>query len=175
MMAKAIISLFALIMLSACPCMGEYQNFTIWHYNASLDFGGKNVTAETLPVTSNLYSMMYSMRFKGSSDGDWGAIYLLDSRQPNYSVPMEDTLRSYMISSCKAIRIDPGNVGDIKGMIAKGEARVEHGFGQACYGGVVWLPSHGINEHTFFMVIGHFTDESLNENFVKTAKINYTG
>ncbi len=164
-----------MITLFICPCMGEYQSFPIWHYNASLDLGGKNVTVEANPPSSDLYSITYSALLRGNSSSDWGAIYLLDSRKPTYSTPSEDTLRSSMIRSCKAIRIDPGNVGGIKGLIAKGEARVEHGFGQKCYGGIIQLAPHGSNEHTFFMVIGHFKDESLNERLVKTAKIEYVG
>ncbi|MFB3765761.1 MAG: hypothetical protein ACE14P_11025 [Methanotrichaceae archaeon] len=175
MSTKSLVCLIALITLQLSPCLGEYQTFPIWHYNASLDFGGKNVTVETRPITSDLYSTMRSILFRGSSAGDWGSIYLLDSRQPAYSVPMEDTLRSLMISSCKAVRINPGSIGNISGLIAKADARVEHGFGQTCYGGIVQLTSPGPQENTFFVVIGHFTDESLNEAFVKTANIYYTG
>lgn len=175
MSTKALLCLIALITLQLSPCLGEYQTFPIWHYNASLDLGSKNTTVETRPVTSDDYGTVHSLFFRGSSAADWGSIYLIDSRNPSYSVPMEDTLRSLMMPSCKAIRINPGDIGSQRGLVAIGEARVEHGFGQNCYGGIVQLASLGANENTFFVVIGHFTNESLNQRFVKTANINYSG
>ena len=175
MSAKALVYLIVLITLSICVCQGGYRTFPIWHYNASLDFDGKNLTVETQPAVMNTDSVTNSIFFRGSSTADWGAIYILDTRESDYSVPSEDTLRSLMMPSCKAISINPGNIDGRSGLIAKAEARVEHGFGQNCYGGIIQVTPPGPNELTLFAIIGHFTNESFNEHFVKTAKISYSG
>lgn len=163
----------ALIMLLIFPCQGEYSNISIWHYNAYLDFGGKNVIVEQMPTTSDINSIRHSITFRGDSAADWGAIYLFNFREP-LSTVMEEMLRQLMMPSCKAIRVNSGSIGGASGLIATADARVEHGFGQRCYGGIEVLKSLGTGETNIFAVIGHFTNESLNKQFVKTAMIEYS-
>ncbi len=164
----------ALIMLLAFPCQGAYSIIPIWHYNVSLDFGGKNVTVEQRPAASDINSITRSIFFRGNSTADWGAIYLVNIREPS-NIILEDKLRSMLMPSCKRVQINPGTISGISGFIATADARVEHGFGQRCYGGIVRLAPLGSGELSFFVVIGHFTDESLNAQLVKTARIEYSG
>ncbi len=175
MSAKGLIGMVVLgMILLAFNCQGAYQIVPIWKYNVSLDFGGENVTIEQLPTASNINSITRSFMFRGNSTDDWGAIYLFNIREPSRMVP-EDKLRSILMPTCKRIQADHGTISGLKSIIATADARVEHGFGQRCYGGMATLSPLGVGEVQYLAIIGHFTNESLNENLVKTAKITYTG
>lgn len=173
MSIKALVGLMALITLLAFPCQGEYSTVSISHYKVSLDFGDKNVTTEQMPTVSDINSIRRAVSFHGDSAADWGTIYLFNYREGTGMV-MEEMLRQLMMPSCKAIRINGGNIGGMGGLIATADARVEHGFGQRCYGGIMELTPMGTGETNIFAVIGHFTNESLNKPFVKNARIVYS-
>jgi hypothetical protein len=74
---------------------------------------------------------------------------------------------------CKRVEIDPGTVAGMSGIVATGEARVEHGFGHVCRAGMVPLTSGGSSQ--VFAVVGHFKNESLNDHLMATARIEYVG
>lgn len=70
--------------------------------------------------------------------------------------------------------IDSATIAGQNGFISTGKTRVEHGFGkQVCYSGIAPLPTVGASQRDF--IAGHFTNATLNEQFVKTAKIEFVG
>ena len=168
----------ALIMVAALcaailPEAGAYsQTVALYNYNVTLDGLYQNVTFQPMAVSSNVNSIARSVRFQGESNQDWGAVYLFEHRNPS-SVILEDLLRQLMISSCKAVSADPGRIGDLSGMVAKAYARVEHGFGQLCYGGAAFISGKTTGVTTTFAIVAHFQNESLNEHLVRTARIEH--
>ncbi len=173
MSLKALMSLIALSVILLMPsALGDYQVFSLWHYNVSLDFGGKDITVEPQPSTSDINSITRSIIFRGDEANDWGAVYLMNYREPVPIVP-EDRLRRMMMPTAKAIEVDSGSVAGVEGMIAEGDARVEHGFGQRCYGAIAVISPSGMGEKCILTLIGHFTNESLNRQLIQTARAEY--
>lgn len=160
----------AIAAISIPAVEADSRTIELWNYNVTLNGIGQNITFQPMTVSSNVNSIVRSIRFQGESSLDWGAIYLFDHRVP-VSVILEDLLRQIMSSSCKAISSDPGVIGDRGGMVARAYARVEHGFGQLCYGGAVQLSETGGTR--VFAIIAHFQNESLNEQLVRTARIEH--
>jgi len=148
------------------------QTIALWNYNVTLEGLDQNVTFQPMTVSSSVNSIVRSVRFQGDSNQDWGAVYLFERRNPS-GVILEDLLRQIMISSCKAVSADPGTIGDLNGMVATAYARVEHGFGQLCYGGAAFISGKTTGVTTTFAVVGHFQNETLNEHLVKTARIEH--
>jgi hypothetical protein len=170
---KSLMALVALSIILLIPsALGEYQVFTLWHHNISLDFGEKNITVEPQATTSDINSITRSMIFRGDSADDWGEVYLMNNREP-VSVVLEDRLRRMMMSTTKAIEVDPGTFAGVSGLIAAGDARVEHGFGQRCYGASAIISPPGTGESATLTLIAHFKNESLNEYLVRTARVEY--
>lgn len=171
---KALTAVMALSIILLIPsALGEYQVFTLWHHNVSLDFGDKNITVEPQPTTSDINSIMRSMVFRGDSADDWGAAYLLSTRD-TVPVILEDRLRRIMMPTAKAVEVNPGLVAGASGLIAEGDARVEHGFGQRCYGASAIISPPGAGEIVTLTLIGHFKNESLNEHLIRTARVEYS-
>ncbi len=173
MSLKTAIALIAIGLLLLIPqAAGDYQVFTLWHYNLSLDFGDKNITVEPQGTTSDINSVTHSMIFRGDRADDWGAAYLSTNREP-VAVVLEDRLRRLMMPSTKAIEVDGGQFVGKAGFIGSGDARVEHGFGQRCYGGAAIISPPGMGESVAIMLIAHFNNESLNKHLVETARVDY--
>jgi hypothetical protein len=173
MSLKLAIALMIIGMTLLVPeALGDFQSFALWHYNISLDFGNMNITTEPQATTSDINSITRSVIFRGDRAGEWGAAYLTTNRVPD-SVVLEDRLRRLMMPSIKAIEVDEGQFAGAAGLIAAGDARVEHGFGQRCYGGAAVISPPDIGESVTFMLIGHFTNESLNKRLVQTARAKY--
>jgi hypothetical protein len=173
MSLKAMMAFLAISLTLLIPsALGDYQVFTIWHYNLSLDFGGENVTVEPQATTSDINSITRGMIFRGDRADEWGAAYLSTNREPVPTV-LENRLRGLMMPTTKAIEIDAGQFVGTTGLIAAGDARVEHGFGQRCYGGAAIISPKGMGETVTVMLIGHFTNESLNKQLIQTARADY--
>lgn len=174
MSIKASVALAAISLILLVPsAMGDYQVFSIWNYNISLDFGEKNISVEPQETKSDLNSITRGMLFRGDAADDWGAAYIITNREPT-AVVLEAKLRSFLMPSAKAIRVNPGTVAGINGLIAYGDARVEHGFGQRCYGASAIISPPDAGESVTFMLLGHFKDESLNEQLVRTVRVDHT-
>ncbi|HUS76198.1 MAG TPA: hypothetical protein VMY43_09350 [Methanothrix sp.] len=167
---KALMVLMALAAIFMPAAEADSRTIALWNYNVTLDGIGQNITVQPMAVSSDVDSIVRSIRFQGESSLDWGTIYLFDHRAPT-SIILEDLLRQIMMPSCKAISADPGTIGDRNGMVAKADARVKHGFGQICYGGAAQISSTG--ETRIFAIIAHFQNETLNEHLVKTARIEH--
>ncbi len=160
----------AVVLISTATA--DSRTVQLWNYNVTLDGIGENVTFQPMAVSSDTNNIVRSIRFQGESNLDWGAIYLYDHRATT-AVILEDLLRQTMIGSCKAIRADPGMVGNRTGMVAKADARVEHGFGQTCWGGAVMITGGNVGVTRYFVILAHFQNETLNEHLVKTAQIGH--
>lgn len=174
MSIKALIALTAISLILLVPsAMGDYQVYSLWHYKISLDFGAKNITAEPPAATSDINSIVRSMIFRGDGEDDWGLAYLITNREPIATV-LEDRLRVLLKPSTKAIEVGSGTVAGFSGLIASGDARVEHGFGQRCYGAAAIISLPGTGESVTFVLISHFKNESLNEHLVNTVRVDYS-
>ncbi|HWQ19093.1 MAG TPA: hypothetical protein VN455_04890 [Methanotrichaceae archaeon] len=160
------------LLILASPALGSMQKYPLWQYNVSLDLGDKNVTVAPQQTYSELNRVMRSTIFKGDDAYDWGGIYLFEQRQGTERESPADLLFGLMKNTCKAIMIDQGTISGQGGLIAKANARVEHGFGQQCWGGMVSISTDATGTDQLFAIVGHFSNESLNEQFVKTAKID---
>ncbi|HSD56973.1 MAG TPA: hypothetical protein VLB04_02235 [Methanotrichaceae archaeon] len=170
---KSLMALAAISIILLIPsAMGDYQVFTLWHHNVSLDFGAKNITVEPQATTSDINSITRGMIFRGDSADDWGAVYLMTKREPVPTV-LEDLLRRLMKPTTKAVEVDSGLFAGVSGLIAAGDARVEHGFGQRCYGAAAIISPPGVGESVTLILIGHFKNESLNEQLIRTARVDY--
>jgi hypothetical protein len=167
---KAVMVLMALAAIFIPAAEADNRTIALWDYNVTLDGIGQNITVQPMTVSSDVNSIVRSIRFQGESSLDWGTIYLFDHRVPDRII-LENLLRQIMSSSCKAISADPDTIGDRSGMVAKAYARVEHGFGQLCYGGAVQLSETGGTR--VFAIIAHFQNESLNEQLVRMALIEH--
>jgi len=161
------------LLILASPALGSMQSYPLWQYNVSLELGDKNVTVVQQQPYSDLNRVMRSTMFKGDDAYDWGGIYLLEQRQGTQSESPADLLFGLMKQSCKAIMIDQGMVSGQGGLVAKANARVEHGFGQQCWGGLVAISNDAKGTAQLFAIVGHFSNETLNEQFVKTAKLDH--
>ena len=159
---------FAAIFIPAAEA--DNRTITLWNYVVTLDGIGQNITVQPMTVSSDVNGIVRSIRFHGESSLDWGMIYLVDNSVPD-SIILEDLLHQIMISSCKAISADPGTIGEQSGVVARAYARVKRGFGQLCYGGAVPLSETGGTR--IFAIIAHFQNESLNEQLVRTARIEH--
>lgn len=159
------------ISILAAPALGASQVVPLWQYNVTLDFGDKVVTAEPQPPTSTLSSASYSTIFRGDDPSDYGSISLYFYETAPISTA-DERLWGTMKAICRPARFpNAGTIGDRSGLMTTGDAKVAHGFGQRCYGALVPLTSQG-KSLVEFLVIGHFTNETLNEQFVKTARIS---
>jgi hypothetical protein len=167
---KALVFLMALAAILMPAAQADSRTIALWNYNVTLDGIGRNITVSPMTLSSDVNSIVRSIRFQGESSQDWGAIYLFDHRA-QIDLVLEDILRQIMMPSCKAVSADPGMVGDRSGMVARAYARVEHGFGQLCYAGAV--PLSGTGGTRVFAIIAHFQNESLNEHLVRTARIEH--
>jgi hypothetical protein len=78
-----------------------------------------------------------------------------------------------MKPTTKAVEVDSGLFAGVSGLIAAGDARVEHGFGQRCYGASAIISPPGVGESVTITLIGHFKNESLNEQLIRTARVDY--
>jgi hypothetical protein len=163
---------FMALLILASPAPGSVQSYPLGGYNISLDLEGKNVTVDQQQPYMELNKMMHSTIFRGDDAYDWGGIYLFEERKDTQSESPADFLFGLMKQSCKAIMIDQGTVSGMGGLIATADARVEHGFGQKCWGGLVSVPNKATGFGQIFAVVGHFSNESLNEQFVMTARID---
>lgn len=165
-------ALLAFLLVS--QALGGYQTIPFRQYNVSVDFGGKNVSIEPLANRSDSDSTSMSTIFRGSNATDWGAIYLFEYGSTP-ALDLRDRIWKLMKSYCTMPDIDPATIAGQSGFISTGKARVEHGFGkQVCYSGIAPLPTGGTSQRDF-VVMGHFTDAKLNEQFVRTAKIEFVG
>jgi hypothetical protein len=170
---KSLMALAALSVILFIPsALGEYQVFPLWHYNVSLDFGAKNITVEPQATTSDINTITRGMIFRGDSADDWGAVYLMNKREPVPTV-LEDMLRRLMKPTTKAVEVDSGLFAGMSGLIAEGDARVEHGFGQRCYGASAIISPPDTGESVTLTLMAHFKNESLNEYLVRTARVEY--
>jgi hypothetical protein len=170
MKLSALMAVFALAGVLISSAAAENRTIELWNYNVTLDGIGENVTFQPMTASSDVNSIVRSIRFQGQSALDWGVLSLYEHRNPS-NIILEDLLRQVMIGSCKAIRANPGSVGNISGMVASADARVEHGFGQKCWGGAVQAPGGETGVTKAFTILAHFRNETLNEHLVKTARI----
>lgn len=154
--------------------IAQNETYTFWHYNISLDIGDQNVTVEPMTSSSDINSISRHTILRGDSPGDYAALYMFESRAGK-GVGMEEQMWYMMKPICKAVRTREGAVGDRAGIIATGDARVDHGFGQKCYAGMVALSESGTGSTQYLAVLGHFLNETLNEHLVRTARIQYVG
>jgi hypothetical protein len=158
------------VLALAAPALGSMQIVPLWQHNVSLDFGGKAVTVEPLaPSSDNINRIMRQTLFRGDNASDWGGIYLFEERQGTELDGPDDLLWGLMKGSCKGVSINPGTVSGQLGRVGKGYARVEHGFGHECWGGIIRINMAATGTTQYFAIIGHFSNESLNQQFVKTA------
>ncbi|NYT02167.1 MAG: hypothetical protein GKC10_05360 [Methanosarcinales archaeon] len=169
---KAAYVLVAIGLMALIPAQGAYTNITLWHYNASLDFGEKHITIGPMAVSSDTNSISRSIRITGDNASDWASVTQYEGRNPT-APGMEEMLWILMKPSCKRVWINEDYVGDRYGLVATGDARVEHGFGQVCYGGMVPLTTGGEGTNQYFAIIAHFLNETLNEQVVRTARLSY--
>jgi len=160
--------------LFAAPALGTYQVVPFWQYNVTLDFGDKAVTIEAQPSRSDMDSLVHSTIFRGDNESDWGAIYIYEYQNAQ-TLDLEDRLWRFMKGYCALTETDPGTVCGTNGFVAYGYARVAHGFGkQVCYAGAITLPGAAASQRDF-TVFGHFGNAAQNEQFVKTARIEFSG
>jgi len=170
MKLPALMAIAALAGALAASAAAENMTVELWNYNVTLYGIGENVTAQPMTVSSDTNSIVRSIRFQGQSGRTGELISLYEHRNPS-SIILEDLLRQAMMGSCKAIRANPGRVGDLSGMVASADARVEHGFGQRCWGGAVMAPGGESGVSRAFTILAHFRNETMNEHLVKTARI----
>jgi hypothetical protein len=166
-----ILTSLALLVL-ASPAPGSVQTYPLWSYSVSLDFGGKNVTVVPQQAYTDLNRVMRSTIFKGDDAYDWGGIYLFEQRQGTEREGPDDLLWGLMKNSCKGISVNPGTISGQPGRVAKAYGRVDHGFGQECWGGILEINLAATGTSQYFAIVGHFSNETLNEQFVKTVKFN---
>jgi hypothetical protein len=121
-----------------------------------------------MPQVSDLNMVRRSTIIRVISPEDWGGIYLMENRD-QFAPVMEGNLWGLMHPICKGVISKQGYIGGRGGMVATGSPRVKHGFGQGCYGGATILSNVGNAEVFTFMILGHFTNETLNKDFVKNA------
>jgi hypothetical protein len=159
------------IALMASPALGSYLDVPLGTYNVSLDLGGKAVSVENQPVSD---SVTRSVKFVGGDAGDWGLVQLSEYTTSTSAGSPADRLFQYMKSVCKPAHLpDAGTIDGRPALVSYGDARVEHGFGQRCYGAIVPLDDQGVSRE--IMILGHFSDEAVNKQFVYGAKIVYAG
>lgn len=165
------LAIMLVLSILAAPALGAPQVVPLGQYNVTLDLGDKAVTAEPKPSASTLSSEIHSTVFRGDGPSDYGTISLYYYETAPISTA-DERLWGTMKAICRPVRFpNAGTIGDRSGLITTGDAMVAHGFGQRCYGALVPLPSQG-KSLVEFLVIGHFTNETLNEQFVKTARIS---
>jgi len=164
----------SVLILFISPALGSYQTIQFWQYNVSLDFGGQLVVMDPQPSSSDLYSIIHTTRFTGANESDWGAIYLYEyhGAQP---YDAEDRLWMLMKKYCTFPDVDHGTLSGVEGFLATGTGRVPRGFGkQTCYGGLITLPGGAVSRRDF-AVFGHFQNETMSEQFVRSARAEYAG
>lgn len=168
------LALTTLLVLTMIPVHGSYHVLPLGNYNVSLDFDGKGVTVKPLSVSSSLDTITRSIMVQGENDTDYTIIYIHEYTKPQM-LDLEDRLWKFMKTYCTMTETDPGEIAGMSGFIATGYARVKHGFGkQVCYGGIAALPSGAVAQRDF-AILAHFTNKTLNEQLVKTAKVEYVG
>jgi hypothetical protein len=173
-MKLKVLAFTILLALIMSPAYGSYQVLPIGNYNVSLDFAGKDVIIKPPSVSSSIDTITRSITVQGSNETDYAVIYLHEYTKPQM-LDLEDRLWKLMKTYCTMTETDPAKIVDLNGFIATGYARVKHGFGkQVCYGGIAALPSGAVAQRDF-AVLAHFTNKTLNEQLVKTAKIDYVG
>ncbi len=168
------LALATLLVSIVIPAQGSYQILPLWNYNVSLDFGDKDVTVKPLSVSSSLDTITRSIVVQGENETDYAVVYIHEYTKPQM-LDLEDRLWKFMKSYCTMTETDPSEIAGMSGFIATGYARVKHGFGkQVCYGGIAALPSGAVAQRDF-AILAHFTNKTLNEQLVKTAKVEYVG
>jgi hypothetical protein len=161
-------------LLMVVTSAGDIVTTKLWNYNVTLDFGDQIVTVDLRPQVSDLNMVQRSTIFRGNGPDDWGGIYLMENMDQSVPV-LEGNLWGLMHPLCKGVISKQGYIGVMDGMVATGSSRVEHGFGQECYGGATILSDVDNSEVFTFMILGHFTNETLNQDFVKNVRIEYVG
>lgn len=126
------------------------------------------------PQVSDLNIVQRSIIFSRSGHNDYGGIQLLENMDQSTHV-LEDNLWGRMHSTCKGVISKQGYIGGRNGKVATGRASAERGFGQECYGGATILSDVGNAEAFTFMILGHLTNETLNQGLVKNVRIEYVG
>ncbi len=168
------LALAILLVLIMAPVQGSYQALSLGNYNVYMDFGDKDVTIKPPSASSSLDTITRSVMVKGENDTDYAIIYLHEYTKPQI-LDIEDRLWKLMKTYCTMTETDPADIAGMSGFIATGYARVAHGFGkQVCYGGIAVLPSGALAQRDF-AILAHFNNESLNEQLVKTVKVEYVG
>jgi hypothetical protein len=156
------------------PVQGSYQVLTLGNYNVYLDFGDKDIAVKPPSASSTLDTITKSVTVKGEDDSDYAIVYIHEYTKPQ-ALDIEDRLWKLMKTYCTMTETDPAEIAGMEGFIATGYARVAHGFGkQVCYGGIAALPSGAVAQRDF-AILAHFNNESLNEQLVKTAKVEFAG
>ncbi|HSD56974.1 MAG TPA: hypothetical protein VLB04_02240 [Methanotrichaceae archaeon] len=168
------LALSVLLVLIAIPAQGSTQVLPLWNYNVTLDVGNKDVTVKPLSVSSSLDTITRSIMVQGENETDYTIVYIHEHTKPQM-LDLEDRLWKFMKTYCTMTETDPGEIAGMTGFVATGYARVKHGFGkQVCYGGIAALPSGAVAQRDF-AILAHFTNKTLNEQLVKTAKVEYVG
>jgi hypothetical protein len=169
---KAILSILALA-LAVSPAMGYYFTLTLGQYNVTLNMGDEDVTVSPQPTKSDMDSVIRSAKLQGPEESDWGVIYIFEY-QSDTGFDLQDNLRGLLKVYCTFPDVDSGIVAGMGGAVGTGTARVAHGVGkQECYAGAANLPGSGSRRD--IVLFGHFTNQTLNEQFVSDAKIEYRG
>ncbi len=168
------LALMILLVLITPLVQGSYQVLSIGNYDVYLDFGNKDVAINPPSASSSLDTITKSVTVKGENDSDYAIVYIHEFTKPQV-LDIEDRLWKLMKTYCTMTDTDPAEIAGMEGFIATGYARVAHGFGkQVCYGGIAALPSGAVAQRDF-AILAHFNNETLNEQLVKTAKVEFAG
>ena len=169
---KAILSILALA-LAISPAMGYYFTLTLGQYNITLNMGDEDVTVSPQPTKSDMDSITRSIKLQGADEPDWGMIQIFEYHS-DAGFDLQDNLRGLLKVYCTFPDVDSGMVAGMGGAVGTGTARVAHGVGkQECYAGAANLPGGGARRD--IVLFGHFTNQTLNEQFVSDAKVEYVG
>lgn len=164
----------AALMLTTASASGAEKTVSLRDYNVSLDFGDKDVSIDPMHSGLNGDTVYHYVKFNGENETDYATVYLYEYSTPQ-TLDLQERLWKFMKPYCTMVDIDQGTVSGMGGFIGKGNARVERGFSkQVCYGGIAALPS-GAATRMDFIIMAHFADKALNEQLVKTAKIEFAG
>ncbi len=160
------------MMLFSMQGMAASQIYSLGNYNITLELGEKVISMEPQPSSSDLNQVTRSLRLIGDDPLDWGGIYLFQERA-GFALNPDQRLWELMKPFCKAVWVEDGFVGGQRAVVARGEARLEHGFGWICRAGLVPMGMGGSS--TSLAIVGHFRNETLNAEILRTARIEYSG
>lgn len=159
--------------LAISPAMGYCFTVPIGQYNITLNMGDEDVTIIPQPTRSDMDSLTRSVKLQGAEESDWGMVYIFEY-QSDTGLDLQDNLRGLLKVYCTFPDVDSGIVAGMGGAVGTGTARVVHGFGkQECYAGAASLPGGGARRD--IALLGHFTNQTINEQFVSDAKVVYVG